>query len=339
MRVLYAIGAHGSLGRAVCAVSAFDGVHRGHLALARWAAQLAAREDAAAVAVVLWEGERALAGNAAGAESQDCRLLSLLDERLALLGELDLFDAALVVSRAPDAPALDAGILFSMVEPWLEPVAVLASEELDELLGRLARDLIAAARERGVCAGGPEAAPDEALVVNQVTASCFRPEHDPEQDGERARTTIGSRVVSALLAGDTGTGRGLLGHPYGVAGEVVGGDRRGRVLGYPTANLRLDRRKLLPADGVYAARARLPGESRARHAAVASLGVRPQFGEHGPRLLEVYLLDAALDLYGLTLGVEFVERLREQRRFADVEALKAQMARDVEVARDVLNRE
>jgi riboflavin kinase/FMN adenylyltransferase len=72
---------------------------------------------------------------------------------------------------------------------------------------------------------------------------------------------------------------------------------------------------------------------------VASLGVRPQFGSGRPRLLEVFLLDAALDLYGLRLEVAFVERLRGEQRFADVEALKAQMARDVELARDVLNRD
>jgi riboflavin kinase/FMN adenylyltransferase len=128
----------------------------------------------------------------------------------------------------------------------------------------------------------------------------------------------------------------LLGHPYSVGGVVVSGDRRGRLLGFPTANLRLDARKALPADGIYAVRAKLPGERRATHPAMVSLGVRPQFGADNPRLLEVYLLDAALDLYGLPLGVEFVERLREEQRFSDVEALKAQMARDVALAREAL---
>ena len=89
---------------------------------------------------------------------------------------------------------------------------------------------------------------------------------------------------------------------------------------------------------IYATRARLPGETEARQPSVVSLGVRPQFGSGKPRLVEVYLLDASLDLYGEPLLVEFVARLRGEERFASVEALQEQIEKDVAAARQVLTR-
>jgi len=156
-------------------------------------------------------------------------------------------------------------------------------------------------------------------------------EHSPESE----RITTGS-VREALGLGDVAHAAMLLGRPYAVTGMVIGGDRRGRLLGFPTANLRGDQRKALPADGIYATRARLPGETEAQRPAVVSLGVRPQFGSGKPRLVEVYLMDASLDLYGEPLLVEFVARLRGEERFASVEALREQMARDVADARHAL---
>ena len=141
-----------------------------------------------------------------------------------------------------------------------------------------------------------------------------------------------------LALGDVTRVAAMLGRAYSVSGVVIGGDRRGRLLGFPTANLRIDQRKALPADGIYAVRARLPGEAEAQRAAVVSLGVRPQFGSGKPRLVEVYLMDASLDLYGELLLVEFVARLRGEERFASVEALQEQMARDVAAARHALAR-
>jgi riboflavin kinase/FMN adenylyltransferase len=156
-------------------------------------------------------------------------------------------------------------------------------------------------------------------------------EHSPESE----RITTGS-VRETLALGDVTRVAALLDRAYSVSGVVIGGDRRGRLLGFPTANLRIDQRKAFPADGIYAVRARLPGETEARRAAVVSLGVRPQFGSGKPRLVEVYLMDASLDLYGELLLVEFVARLRGEERFASVEALQEQMARDDAAARHAL---
>jgi riboflavin kinase / FMN adenylyltransferase len=151
-----------------------------------------------------------------------------------------------------------------------------------------------------------------------------------EQEG----TPISAANIRALLlAGDVQAAEQQLGRPYALSGVVVQGDRRGRELGFPTANLRVDPVKLIPANGIYAVRARVAG---AEYGGAASIGVRPQFGAGGPRLVEVYLLDAQPDLYGQTLEVEFVSWLRAEERFESVEALVAQMHADVARAREVL---
>ncbi|MEM7023331.1 MAG: bifunctional riboflavin kinase/FAD synthetase [Pseudomonadota bacterium] len=149
-----------------------------------------------------------------------------------------------------------------------------------------------------------------------------------------------SRIRAAVASGDVKLARDLLGHPFAVEGRVVSGDRRGRELGYPTANLRPPVRPALwPPAGIYAARVRLPdrnpdGED-AWLDAVVSLGVRPTF-DGGHLLLEVHVFDHDADLYHQHLCCGFVARLRDEEKFDSVEALKAQMARDCDDARKVL---
>jgi riboflavin kinase / FMN adenylyltransferase len=155
--------------------------------------------------------------------------------------------------------------------------------------------------------------------------------------GVEVRDDHTADIASLVVAGDVARAAVLLGHPYQVRGKVTLGDRRGRLLGFPTANLRPDPRKVLPANGVYAVRVRLPGEDTAIHAGVANIGVRPTFGEGQAPVIEVHLLDATLDLYGLPIAVELIARIRAERRFPDVEALKAQVAADAQHARALLN--
>jgi riboflavin kinase/FMN adenylyltransferase len=133
-----------------------------------------------------------------------------------------------------------------------------------------------------------------------------------------------------VAEGSVASAARLLGRPYSVPGEVVRGDQVGRQLGFPTANVRTAPDRLLPADGVYVARLRPEGGEEIP--AVANLGVRPTRGGR-QRLLEVHALDWEGDLYGHTVRVEFLDRLRDEQRFPDLEALKAQIGRDVEAAR------
>jgi riboflavin kinase/FMN adenylyltransferase len=140
-----------------------------------------------------------------------------------------------------------------------------------------------------------------------------------------------SRIRDALLRGDVAVAAELLGRPHRVRGIVATGQRRGQTLGFPTANL--DRvESLVPGDGVYAVRAEHAGRS---WPAAANVGPNPTFGEHA-RKIEVHLLDFHGDLYGATLAVDFVARLRDTRKFAGPAELKAQLATDIAETRRLL---
>jgi riboflavin kinase/FMN adenylyltransferase len=163
-------------------------------------------------------------------------------------------------------------------------------------------------------------------------------------------------VREFVLEGRVDAAGMLLGRPFDLDGDVVQGAGRGRKLGWPTANIRTTN-ELLPAVGVYAVRARLLPEaggapeekkiffSSAPIAGAANLGLNPTFrpdvaqaggGGRPPLSLEVHLLDFSQDIYGRRVRVEFVHRLREERRFPGVEALKDQIAKDVAQARRLL---
>lgn len=161
---------------------------------------------------------------------------------------------------------------------------------------------------------------------------------------EAASARISSTRIRTLVSeGRISDANQLLGHPVRVNGIVKPGDKRGRLLGFPTANLELDPHKLLPADGVYAVRVRVQDAQRSDvhegstvYTGVTNIGMRPTF--HGKEhLVEVHLLDVHdMDLYGKHLILDFIARLRGEQRFSGVEALKAQIASDVEQARQIL---
>jgi riboflavin kinase/FMN adenylyltransferase len=136
-----------------------------------------------------------------------------------------------------------------------------------------------------------------------------------------------------IAAGDVAAAA-LLGAPAYLEGQVIEGDRRGRTLGFPTANLRFGYQPAMPALGIYAARVARGGPPH--QAALVSVGTRPTFEEGGAVVAEVHLLDYDGDLYGTLLGVELVERLRDELRFDDAAALIEQMHRDAAEARIVL---
>lgn len=149
-------------------------------------------------------------------------------------------------------------------------------------------------------------------------------------------------VRSCVQAGDMSGAAAALGRPHRVDGVVERGDRRGRELGFPTANLRTDQWAAIPADGIYAGRVvRLDERGRTAGGpplggAAISVGTNPTF-EVRQRRVEAYVLDFDGDLYGDGLGIEFVEHLRGQERYEDVDALITQMNKDVARTRDVLD--
>jgi len=169
---------------------------------------------------------------------------------------------------------------------------------------------------------GAEHAAQFGFDIDVVAPQCL--------DGERVSSGL---VRAALRAGDFARAQRLLGRAYSMRGRVRRGERLGRELGFPTANLPVQRRRT-PLQGVFAVR--VQGAGLARWPGVASLGTRPMVGGTA-LLLEVHLLDFAGDLYGRELEVEFVTKLRDEQRFASMDAMVVQMQRDAAQARAMLD--
>jgi riboflavin kinase/FMN adenylyltransferase len=146
-----------------------------------------------------------------------------------------------------------------------------------------------------------------------------------EVDGEAVSS---SRIRALVGAGEVDAAARMLGGPFIMEGEVVHGDKRGRTLGVPTANLVPDEAFVHPGHGVYAAWAH-------GHCAAVNVGVRPQFQTGRGLLVEAYLIDFEGDIYGETLRIAFIERLRGERRFESVDALVEQMKRDISEAESI----
>lgn len=173
-------------------------------------------------------------------------------------------------------------------------------------------------------------------LLKQAEAECgFRVHamHSVMADGVRVSSTA---VREALARGDMARAQRLLGRPYSISGRVVSGDRVGRKLGWPTANV-LMKHNRPPLAGIFAVEVHgiegrmLPG--------VASLGVRPTLARDARPCLEVHLLDFARDIYGAHLRVDFLHKFRDEQKYADVETLKRQIAVDVENARAFFRRQ
>jgi riboflavin kinase/FMN adenylyltransferase len=143
-----------------------------------------------------------------------------------------------------------------------------------------------------------------------------------------------SRVRDALRTGDIAQATGCLGRPYRLAGTVVHGDGRGGCLGVPTANLAPPPERLIPASGIYACLAHT--ERMGTHMAAVNIGTRPTFDGHDVTV-EAHLLDFGADLYGQMLALDLVARLRDEVVFSNVDALMAQMQKDIAQVRGILS--
>ena len=150
------------------------------------------------------------------------------------------------------------------------------------------------------------------------------------QDGVRVSS---SAVRAALAAGRLAEAEALLGRPYSISGRVVHGDKLGRTIGFPTANVQL-RHNRPPLSGIFAVRT-LDGQGRRRDGA-ASLGLRPTVDHSGRPKLEVHLFDFAGDLYGQHLRIDFLHKIRDEKKYPDLDALKARIAEDCDIAREYL---
>lgn len=151
--------------------------------------------------------------------------------------------------------------------------------------------------------------------------------HTVDIDGDRVSS---SAVREALAAGDLEHAARLLGRPYCISGRVIHGDKIGRKLGFPTANIQL-KRKRVPLTGVFAVT--VSGLDKRHLAGAASLGVRPTLGQGLKSVLEVHLFDFDREIYGAHVTVHILHKLRDEAKYESLDALKAQIARDVDATR------
>lgn len=288
----------------VIAVGWYDGVHRGHRSALEHLRRVA-DERGVRTGLVILDDDR------------DDRQLTSIEQRLALIEATGLVDTVWVV----DAP----------VSEWSGHAPSFIREVLLHRTGAGAV-LTTTSSLQGpmVQAFGQQlvdlAAADDVSVVSLDDAQ--REWNDIEQ-------TCSSGDVAALLdAGDVAGAAVLLGRFHEMHGVVEQGDQRGRTLGFPTANVAMPVSFVIPAEAVYAG-ILTAADGVARPTAI-SLGRRPTFYPDGLTLLEAHVIDFDGDLYGQAVSVQFVDKIRDQRRFDGPDALRAQLSADVEAARRVL---
>ena len=294
------------MSRDVVTVGTFDGVHRGHWAVLEEIARRAAASGGRSV-LVTFEPHPLEVVNPEAAP----RLLTLDDEKRAVLAQ----SAVDHVAFLPFTHALSLYSPVQFVRDLLEKRFTLGELVIghDHGFGRGRAGDVELLRSLGR---------EDGFAVDVVPAVMM--------DGWPVSSTL---IRRAVAGGDLETARRGLGRWYSATAPVVRGAGRGRLIGVPTVNLApLSHRKLLPPDGVYAARVSFGGE---RRGAMLNLGPRPTFGD-ASRTLEAHLFEFAGDLVGRTVTVEFLRRLRDTARFDSVEELKRQLERDREDARRAL---
>lgn len=294
------------LGPAVLCLGVFDGVHLGHQAMLRTTlAEARARNVAGAALVFDPPPDEVLRpGTRVARLAPVATVLDRIERGLGLDAAIPLrFDEQLRSHTAEEFVA------------ELEPAIVLRGLVMspESAFGRGRAGTVDRMREIGAERGF------DVITVERVVV-----------DGEPVSS---SRIRDAIAAGDVAA-VARMGYPARMEGMVVTGDRRGHQLGFPTANLEFDYLPAMPPLGIYvglvSAEGRGVGDG---HPALVSVGVRPTFHDDGRVLVEAYLLDYDGDLYGAHLAVDLLARLRDERRFAEVDALVSQMRRDEAEAR------
>lgn len=296
----------------VLTIGNFDGVHLGHRRIVGIAKETASARQGACLAMTFRPHPRA-----ALRPDLPLALLTTYDEKIELLASLGL-DAVIEEPFSREFSTIEPEEFFrSVILRSVRPEAVVVGYDFSfgkdrhgdlAMLGRLCR-------EAGV-------------ELTVVPALC---------EGEEVVSS--SRIREHLLEGEVERANRMLGREFSYRGVVIKGEGRGRKLGFPTANLKLENKLALPF-GVYATEVRLDGKILP---SVTNVGVRPTFvaqtgaGEL-PALVETHLLDSSLDLYGRMIEVAFIRRLREERKFPSAEALQAQILADCQQARDTLRR-
>lgn len=295
--------------RSVVTVGTYDGVHLGHQAILSYIRARAEKLNGVSTVVSFDPHPRQVV------LGERVPLLTTLEERAALLEGLGI-DRFVVLPFTRDLSMLEA-------EDYIREI----------LVGKIGMQEIVIGYNH---AFGRNRSGNRGTLETLGKSLGFSVDVIPRQMIEDAAVSS-SRIRKVLSEdGDVSTAGRLLGRPYAISGTVIRGAARGRVIGYPTANLRIHSgKKLIPKTGVYAVTTRI--DSREVRG-MMNIGQRPTFESEGEISVETHFFDLDQNLYGRELTLYFIARLRDERRFSGVEELMAQLAADEIAAREVLKR-
>ena len=308
---------------AVVTTGFFDGVHLGHRHVLETVVSSARERGEEAIVVTFWPHPRAVLQQ----DAREFRLLSSLEEKKALL--------------------LAAGIDRVEVLPFTRAFAAMTAREyLQLLVDRFGASLVVMGYDNRI---GSDKKTAEQVCDSQAVASRPLPNvvvlrttqwappsyeaeggHGPANHTPAPPSISSTQIRKALEAGKVEGANAMLGYSYGLYGVVVAGNRLGRTIGFPTANMQLyEPLKLVPGNGVYAVEVEVLG---ARYRGMCNIGTRPTVGGT-TRTIETHILDFDQDIYGLPIQLRFLRRVRDERKFPSLDALKEQLEEDRRICR------
>lgn len=309
MQIFYSIKDLKKNKNTVLTLGTFDGIHPGHLKIIDRLVSCSKERGCRSVVITFYPHPRTILGN-----DNSVKMLTTQDEKIELLEKLRV-ENLLIINFTKEFASLSA-------EDFIYDYLINGIGLTEIVLGH---DHHFGKGRRGNAELLQKIADKEGFIVTKAEAFMI--------DGEAVSST---KIRNAIAEGDIIRANKLLGRNYEFSGIVVGGDKRGRELGFPTANIKLSsQEKLLPASGVYAVKVMVENE---RHTGLLSIGKRPTFYNQGELVSEVYIFDFNREIYGAKVTTELVERLRGEVKFNSAEDLINQMNTDKENGYKIFNK-
>ena len=292
----------------VAATGFFDGVHAGHRAVLQVLKDTAREEGEESAVLTFWPHPR----NVLQQDASTFRLLNTLEEKKELIYRF--------------------GIDNVYVVPFTRDFSQLSTTEFmkEYLVDRFHADTLIIGYDHRL--GRSSSASREELAALAATVGLKTRIVEEVHCGERKVSS--TQIRNAIAAGEVQEAAEMLGYRYTLLGVVVAGNKLGRTIGFPTANMALyEPLKVVPANGVYAVEAEVLGQ---RHGGICNIGTRPTIGSGNARTIETNIFGFNDDIYGLDLRISFIARLRDERRFSSMEDLRHQLENDRKIAEKLL---
>ena len=302
---------------AVVTTGFFDGVHLGHRHVIETVVSSARERGEEAIVVTFWPHPRTVLQQ----DARDFRILNTLEEKKALLLALGV-DRVEVLPFTREFAALTAEQYLQMLHDKFDASLIVMGYD-----NRIGCDQKSFKELEAYCFLNPSDLRSSSLPTSlrAVGPLPFMWPRAATGSGEQHASISSTQIRNALMNGDVATANEMLGYEYTLTGAVVAGNRLGRTIGFPTANMQLyEPLKLVPGNGVYSVEAEVLG---VRYKGMCNIGVRPTVNGTG-RTIETHILDFDQDIYGLPLTLRFLRRIRDERKFGSLDQLREQLLLD-----------